>query len=364
MSPSPISVLIVEDSPVALTILKRILTSSPEVEIAGIARDGIEALELIPKVNPKVICTDLNMPKMGGLELIQRVMAEFPKPILVISSAVDQTRDAHNVFQLLQAGALDVFLKPSISLMSEYEKMQQDLISRIKVLAGVSVFTIHSTRPKNTKLSAAVLPAQSRSPFPNPASGKFFRPKVVAIGASTGGPQAFHTILKALPANFPLPILCVQHISEGFLAGFTNWLEATCPLRVEIAQSGDLPRPGTIYFAPDHCHLRLSAQGRFVTFRDAAVCGHRPSVTVLFQSVAAYYQQTTLGLLLTGMGRDGADGLLSILNAGGTTIAQNETSSIVFGMPREAIALGAAQHILSLDEIAPFLLKWCAPTHV
>lgn len=364
MTPSPISVLIVEDSPVALTILKRILTSSPEIEIVGIARDGIEALELIPKANPKVICTDLHMPKMGGLELIQRVMAEFPKPILVISSAVDQTKDAQNVFQLLQAGALDVFLKPSISLMSEYEKMQQDLISRIKVLAGVSVFTIHPTRRTNAKPVAVTLPAQPRPSLPGASPSKLAYPKVVAIGASTGGPQAFHTILKALPANFPLPILCVQHISEGFLGGFTHWLEATCPLRVEIAQGGDVPRPGTIYFAPDHCHLRLSSQGRFVTFRDAAVCGHRPSVTVLFQSVAAYYQQATLGILLTGMGRDGADGLLTILKAGGTTIAQDESSSIVFGMPREAIALGAAQHVLSLDEIPPNLLKWCVPTHV
>lgn len=353
MAASPISILIVEDSPIALTILKRILSSSPDIAIAGVARNGVEALELIPKVQPKVICTDLHMPKMSGLELTQRVMAEFPRPILIISASVDKTENPQNVFQLLQAGALDVFLKPSIDRLSDYEKVKQDLITRIKILAGVSVFTQHASKQTSPKLS-----------LPPRATPRAQVPRVVAIGASTGGPQALYKILKALPANFPVPILCVQHISEGFLTGLTDWLASDCQLRVAIAQSGDWPKPGMVYFSPDHCHLRLSSQGRFVLSQDEPVCGHRPSVTALFQSVATYYQQRGLGVLLTGMGRDGADGLLAIAQMGGITIAQDEQSCVVFGMPREAIALGAAQHILAVEDIAPSLIRHCFPNRI
>lgn len=356
---SPISVLIVEDSPVALTVLKRILGSSPDITIAGVARDGIEALELIPKVQPKVICTDLYMPRMSGLELTQRVMAEFPRPILVISASVDKTENSQNVFQLLQAGALDVFLKPSIGLLSDYQQVQQELITRIKILSGVSVFTQHASKRIASNRPTPSFTPPTPSPQPPSPIPRIVLPQIVAIGASTGGPQALYTILKALPADFPVPILCVQHISEGFLAGLTNWLAADCQLNVTIAQSGEMPRPGTVYFSPDHCHLRLSSQGRFVLSQEDPVAGHRPSVSVLFQSVADYYRRGSLGVLLTGMGRDGADGLLAIARIGGTTIVQDEQSCVVFGMPREAIALGAAQHVLALQDIAPRIIKHC-----
>ncbi|GAB4381526.1 MAG: chemotaxis response regulator protein-glutamate methylesterase [Elainellaceae cyanobacterium] len=367
MATCPIPVLIVEDSPVALTILKRILAGSPEVEIVGVARDGVEALELIPQVNPKVICTDLYMPKMDGLKLTQQVMAKCPRPILVISSSVDQQEDAQNVFQLLQAGALDVFSKPRVDLLSDYEQIKRELISRIKILAGVSVFTQHASIYAKTSSSASRLgdrTAAASTLLPSnstlQSTSSFSLPKAVAIGASTGGPQAFYTILKALPANFPAPIFCVQHISQGFLQGLVNWLALECSLRVVIAQAGDIPQPGTVYFSPDYCHLQLDAQGRIFLSNEAAVCGHRPSVTVLFQSIAAYYRRAATGILLTGMGRDGADGLMTIAQAGGTTIAQNEQTCVVFGMPKEAIALGAAQQILSIHDIAPMLIKHCS----
>lgn len=179
----------------------------------------------------------------------------------------------------------------------------------------------------------------------------------MAIGASTGGPQALYTILKQLPANFPVPILCVQHISEGFLQGLVDWLAAECFLRVTIAQPGEFPKPGTVYFAPERQHLQLDTQGRLTTVSTPAVSGHRPSVTALFQAVATCYPRSAVGILLTGMGRDGADGLQAIAQAGGTTIAQDEQTCVVFGMPKEAIALGAAQHILAIGEIAPMLLN-------
>lgn len=351
---TPIRVLLVEDSPVALTILKRILATSSDLEVVGTAGNGLEALQLIATTQPQVVCTDLHMPKMNGLELTHRIMAECPRPILVISSSVHAQEDAHNVFQLLQAGALDVFPKPNLALPAEYERVKQALIHRIKVLAGVKVFTRHPF----SSASVATVAENSGEPLLQTASSGRdpHRLKVVAIGASTGGPQALYTILKQLPANFPIPILCVQHISEGFLVGLVEWLGAECSLPVMIARFGEIPQPGTVYFAPERQHLQINAQGQLMTVAAAPVSGHCPSATVLFQSVAACYQRATVGILLTGMGRDGAEGLQAIARAGGSTIVQDEATSIVFGMPKAAIALGAAQHILPIHTIAPLLL--------
>ncbi|MGF2035187.1 MAG: chemotaxis-specific protein-glutamate methyltransferase CheB [Nostoc sp. CmiVER01] len=362
---APIRVFLVEDSLVALTILKRILASSPEVDVVGTAPNGVEALERIPAAQPQVICTDLHMPKMDGLELTRRIMTDYPRPILVISASVNTQEDSRNVFKLLQAGALDVFPKPNIDSLSDYEQVKRELINRIKVLAGVTVFTRYTSRATVEPRMHPVSPKSKPEPFSSklvnnsqfPIRNSLSLPKVVAIGASTGGPQALYTILKQLPANFPVPILCVQHISEGFLQGLVDWLAAECFLRVTIAQPGEFPKPGTVYFAPERQHLQLDTQGRLTTVSTPAVSGHRPSVTALFQAVATCYPRSAVGILLTGMGRDGADGLQAIAQAGGTTIAQDEQTCVVFGMPKEAIALGAAQHILAIGEIAPMLLN-------
>ncbi|WP_445629460.1 chemotaxis-specific protein-glutamate methyltransferase CheB [Nostoc sp. DSM 114167] len=361
---APIRVFLVEDSLVALTILKRILASSLEVDVVGTARNGVEALERIPAAQPQVICTDLHMPKMDGLELTRRIMTDYPRPILVISTSVNTQEDSRNVFKLLQAGALDVFPKPNIDSLSDYEQVKHELINRIKVLAGVTVFTRHTSRATVEPRTHPVSPKKPEPFSLKPVSNLQFPirnlpslPKVVAIGASTGGPQALYAILKQLPANFPVPILCVQHISEGFLQGLVDWLAAECFLRVTIAQPGEFPKPGTVYFAPERQHLQLDTQGRLTTVSTPPVSGHRPSVTALFQAVAICYPRSAVGILLTGMGRDGADGLQAIAQAGGTTIAQDEQTCVVFGMPKEAIALGAAQHILAIGEIAPMLLN-------
>lgn len=365
MTTAPIRVLLVEDSPVALTILKRILATDPEIQVVGVAHNGIEALELIPQVQPTVICTDLHMPKMSGLELIRRIMSEFPRPVLVISASV-QEEDRQNVFQLLQAGALEVFPKPRTGLSSEYEQNKQALINAIKVLAGVSVFTQRLRVVPPVASSNGNPPVYSNSTRPTSTGSSVLSggpvvdirlPRVVAIGASTGGPQALHTILRPLPATFPVPILCVQHISEGFLQGLVTWLNAECALKIAIAQPGELPKPGTVYFAPERHHLQLDSQGRFTYLAAPPVAGHCPSATVLFQAVAAYYRRSAIGILLTGMGRDGADGLLSLAESGSSTIVQDEASCVVFGMPKEAIALGAAQQILPLQDIAALLPK-------
>jgi len=354
--PSLIRVLLVEDSPVALTILTRILSTAPGITVVGTARNGQEALDLIPKVNPTIVCTDLHMPRMGGLELTRHIMAECPRPILVISASV-QDEDSENVFEILQAGALDVFPKPRTGLPTEYEELAKGLIDRIRILSGVAVFTQHRRTPQPTPLPPPIPsthpPIHPSTPTPSPLDIRL--PRIVAIGASTGGPQALYRVLKPLPANFPVPIVVVQHISEGFLQGLVDWLAGECALKVAIAQPNTFPSPGTIYFAPEGGHLSLDAQGRFVFQAGLPVSGHCPSVTVMFEAIAHHYRRSTVGILLTGMGRDGADGLLQIAQQGGTTIAQDEATCIVFGMPREAIALNAAQHILPIDRIAPML---------
>lgn len=352
-----IKVLLVEDSPVAVTILKRMINSADDMSLVGTARTGIEALELIPKVKPDVICTDLMMPKMNGLELTRAIMASTPKPILVISACV-QDEDKNNVFQLLDAGAVDVFPKPRSGNIEDYEMITEKLLTRIRVLSGVKVFTKRSQNISPILTNNGIPVKINRDTINTTASSTFVKGiKVVAIASSTGGPQAFQEVLSQFPANFPVPVLCVQHISTGFLEGFINWLKQYCHLSVVVAQTGDSPRKGYIYFPPERQHLQLDAQGRFYCVEGVAVDGHCPSATVLFQNVARFYGSASIGVLMTGMGRDGALGLLTLKQKGAYTIVQNEATSIVFGMPQEAIRLGASKIVLPLPEIAPKIME-------
>jgi len=353
---SPIKLLLVEDSPVVTIVLKRIFESSPDIQVVGTACNGLEGLELIPKLQPQVICTDLNMAPMNGLEFTEEVMKKYPLPILVISASV-QANDTQNVFQVLKAGALDVFPKPMGGLVSDYDRLANQLIAKVKILSGVKVFTRHQ---KKMPLEDNQILKINQAPVPNykfsNENVKSSTIKVLAIGASTGGPQALYAIISKLPASFPVPIICVQHISEGFLQGLVDWLGNESKLPVKIAAFGELPQAGTVYFPPEKRHLELDSQGRFVYSEAAHAAGHCPSVTVTFKSVANFYSRAAAGVLLTGMGRDGADGMLAIARQGGLTIAQDEASCIVFGMPKEAIALGAAQYVLPISAIAPLLL--------
>lgn len=355
-----IKVLLVEDSPVAVTILRRIIDSADDLSLVGTARTGVEALELIPKVKPDIICTDLMMPKMNGLELTQQIMATHPTPILVVSACV-QDEDKNNVFELLNAGALDVFPKPRSGTLEDYESIRDKLISKIRVLAGVKVFT---KRPSRTS-SSLKLTDPNLKPISPPSSSlkndthtsTHQTIKAVAIAASTGGPQAFQQVFTGIPANFPVPIFCVQHISSGFLQGFLDWLQNYSQLKIVIAKTGEKPEIGKIYFPPERMHLKIDKQGRFYCGDDIPVDSHCPSATVLFQTVADYYGPAAIGVLMTGMGRDGARGLFDLKQRGAYTIAQDEATSVVFGMPQEAIKLGGAKTILPVTEITPRLLK-------
>jgi two-component system chemotaxis response regulator CheB len=340
-----IRVLLVDDSPLVLHILQRMLSLFPEIQVVGTAADGKEALKLVPILNPDVICTDLYMPVMDGLEFTRAVMDNYPRPILVVSVSVEP--GAPNVFRMLEAGAVDVYPKPRDILSGDMDKLAHELASKIRILAGVHVFR----RQKNAPGAPAAKLAPKPTVIPRPQTPV----RMVVIGASTGGPQALHAILVHLHAAFPVPIVCIQHIGSNFLSEMVTWLAEVSPLPVRKAAHGETPQMGVVYFAPEDAHLELDDGGRFALSLAAPLDGHRPSVTVTMRSAARCFGAGALGVLLTGMGRDGAEGMVSIAAAGGITIAQDESSSVVYGMPKQAVELGAVQHILPLEQIAPAL---------
>jgi two-component system chemotaxis response regulator CheB len=346
-------VVLVEDSPVALEILQRLLNSSPDVDVVGTARDGIEGLEVINRTRPDVICTDFHMEKMDGLELTQRVMADDPRPILVISNFV-QKADVDNVFRLLQAGAADVFPKPSTDSPTDYEKLKGALVTKIKVLSNMKVTQKRKQQPLSGSVKPITSGAFSRNqPLMTNVSS---RVKAIAIGASTGGLQSIQKIVCQMPGNFPLPIICTVHVSTGVLSGLINWLSGECPLRVKIAEVGESPAPGTVYFAPEKCDLELDDRGKFIYSNCLVEGKHCPAISITFKSLARFYGRATAGVLLTGIGHDGAEGLQAIAQAGGITLAQDDKGG-AYGMVKEAMNLDAVQQVLGIDKIAPFLLK-------
>ncbi len=344
-----IRVLLVDDSSLSLTIQKRMLSSAPDIEVVGAAKNGREALELIPSTNPDVVCTDLHMPVMDGLELTREIMSDFPRPILVVSASVSEGN--RNVFELVEAGAVDVFPKPKGGVEADLVAQAENLKNRIRILSGVRVFR----RPKKEAEKPKIHPPLEAR-FPE----KLGRFQIVAIGASTGGPQALQYILSRLPAGFNLPVVCVQHIGEFFVEGLNEWLGSVCALKVEIATEGATPTPGMVYFPPGATHLIFDEGGKFKYLYDTPINGHCPSINATFKSVAKVFGKGAIGVLLTGMGNDGAEGMKAMADAGGLTIAQDEATSVVFGMPKSAIDLGAVQSVLPLEEIASVIMTTVA----
>jgi two-component system chemotaxis response regulator CheB len=335
-----IRVLLVDDSPIALELTRRMLAGAPGIVVVGAAGDGVQALQLIPKLHPDVVCTDLHMPVMDGYQLTREIMARHPLPILVLSVSV-QAEQEHNIFQALDAGALDILAKPR-GLGSDFGVMAHDLVTKIRVLSGVKVIGRRRASRAGADTSA-------------PALAWPTAPRIVGLGASTGGPQALERVLRQLPASYPLPLVCVQHIAAGFMQALVDWLDGCCLIRVCCAEEGRAPQPGIAYFAPDQRHIEVDDAGLLRCSSALAPGGHRPSVDVTFHSLARHYGAGAVGVLLTGMGQDGAQGMFDIARAGGLTIAQDEQSSVVFGMARCAIELGGVRHVLALERIGPAL---------
>jgi two-component system chemotaxis response regulator CheB len=342
---SRIRVLVVEDS---LTVRKRmveILGSDPELEVVAEAEDGKRGIELCQHLRPDVVTLDMMLPVMSGLAATEFIMAHCPTPILIVSAS-DNRGELFRTYEALAAGALDALEKPLGN--ETAEAWDQKLIATVKLISRIKVITHPRGRLGAMGRAAGGAPVRIVPARDSP-------PSAIAIGVSTGGPGALVQILTALPRDFALPILLVIHIGKLFAPAFADWLDGQSPIRVAYARDGDrLAPPGKagVWIAPPDRHLVLR-NGLLRLTDDPELHSCRPSVDVLFTSLARELGASCAACLLTGMGKDGAAGLLAIRNQGGRTIAQDEQSSIVFGMPREAILLGAAEQVLPLERIAP-----------
>jgi two-component system, chemotaxis family, protein-glutamate methylesterase/glutaminase len=349
---APVRVLVVDDSALMRKLIPQILESDDSIQVVGTAMDGNFGLKKIEELKPQVVTLDLEMPGMGGLDMLKEIMRRHRIPVIVVSSHT--TRGASVTLKALSLGAFDFVAKPS-DVSSRMQEIAQELISKIKAAAqsrGIAVqpepeFPIPSRRAKD-KARLAAKPS-----------------KIVAIGISTGGPQSMHFLLSQLPPDFAGSLVVVQHMPEGFTDMFAKRLDECCALNVKEAQSGDLLLAGRVLICPGNRHLKVKRMplGDVAVLSDEArVNGHRPSADVLFRSVAEEFGPRSIGLIMTGMGEDGAQGLGSIKAAGGLTIAQGEQSSIVFGMPKVAIERGHAMRVIELEAMASTLQAQCVPT--
>jgi two-component system chemotaxis response regulator CheB len=347
----PIRVVVAEDSLTVRRRLVEVLSEDPDIEVVGEAADGRQAIEACQRLRPDVITMDMMMPVMTGVAAAEYIMAYCPTPILVVSASTNRG-ELFRTYDALAAGAIDVLDKP---LGSEPDGVWEARLRRtVKLVSRLKVIT-HPRAKLNLVshggLAAAAPPASAARQGPRGPA------RLVAIGGSTGSPAAIVEILRALPAGLSAPILLVIHINEPFGAAFAEWLDGQTSLRVRYARDGERPAyaPGTVLMAPPGRHLVLRGGALQLTGGpERHSC--RPSVDVLFESIAADAAHDALACLLTGMGRDGAQGLAAIQRAGGATIAQDEATSVVFGMPREAILLGAADRVLPVQQIGPAIL--------
>ncbi|MBI4786544.1 MAG: chemotaxis-specific protein-glutamate methyltransferase CheB [Chloroflexi bacterium] len=338
-----IRVLIVDDSLVQSELLKSLLESDAEIHVVGVARNGEEGVKQALALKPDLITMDIRMPGLDGFEATRRIMQDQPTPIVVVSSSV-QTPDLQITFNAIKAGALDVIEKPSIATGGNYEAIRERLITTVKAMAEVKVIRRRPVRPLGSPTYSP--PTQiSRQPI-----------AVVAMGASTGGPAALNTVLKSLPRDFPAPIVIVQHMAAGFIQGLIQWLQIESNLPIKLAQHRQTVQPGEVYVAPDDQHLYFASRGTLAVNTDPPVSHVRPSATVLFNSVAAVYGAAAAGVILTGMGEDGASGLEAMHRHGAVTFAQDEATCVIYGMPRVAANLGAVDQLLSIDSIGAALV--------
>jgi two-component system chemotaxis response regulator CheB len=351
MTDHPIKVLIVEDSPIAAKLLEFIINSDPALKVIGCVDSGEEALNFIKGKKPDVITMDIVLPKMDGFETTEQIMQTTPIPIIIVSANYKK-EDVDKSFKAISVGAVDILEKPVGPRDPVFHAMAAMLIQSIKNAAKIKLITRSPYAPL-THLSRAKVNAKTISSLKGT--------KAIAIGASLGGPKALNYILSQLPAEFPLPILVVQHISPGFTPGLVDWLNESSHLTIKLAQNREIIKPGYVYIAPDNYHLEVNSYHMIYLNDDPPENGLRPSVGRLFRSMAYIYKSAGLGIILTGMGHDGAKELLLMKNYGALTIAQDQKSSFVFGMPKAAIALGAATCILSIDEIVVFLQSLVIP---
>ncbi len=341
-------ILIVDDSPFMCECLSQVVNTDPHLAVVGVAHDGVEAVALVPKLHPDLVIMDINMPRMDGFEATKQIMAYHPTPILIVSSA-EANRGAERACRALGYGALEVLEREPLEVSGRAGVVGGELLRRVNSLVEMSVITHPLAR-----LERPIIARPTAEPFAAlPASEE----RLLAVAASTGGPQAVSALLKMLPKPLPCAVAVVQHISSGFTRGLVEWLEAEAQRPVRMAIHGARMEPGTVYIAPTDTHLRIAGHG-IMRLTDEPLCdGQRPSGTVLFSSVASAYRERAIGVILSGMGSDGAEGLRHLKAAGGVVMAQDERSCVVFGMPKAAIQLGVVDRVLPVDQMAEAVVQ-------
>lgn len=336
-----IKVLIVDDSALIRGVMKEIISAQPDMDVVGTAPDPLAARELIKQTNPDVLTLDVEMPKMDGLDFLERLMRLRPMPVLMVSSLTE--RGSEITLRALELGAVDYITKPKISIQSGMLEYAELIAEKIRMAARARV---RATPPPQAKGQGSAALASVRNPL-------ISSEKLIIIGASTGGTEAIKEFLIQLPSDSP-GVLITQHMPEGFTRSFANRLDKLCRISVKEAEGGERVLPGHAYLAPGHSHLKLVRSGaNYMTQLDDGppVNRHRPSVDVLFESAAVAAGKNAVGVILTGMGKDGAAGMLKMKEAGAYNLAQDEASCVVFGMPREAIAIGATHDVGPLSEL-------------
>lgn len=345
-----IRILVVDDSPTVRELLVTILEAEPDFQVVGQARDGVEAVTMAVRLHPDIVTMDVRMPRCDGLEATKEIMARAPVPILVVSSGVSDP-EVQLSLDATRAGALMVMAPPGDPQASGFEARREQLVAMVRAMASVKVVRRWPGQ------------AAASAPVPAPRAAAEHSTGVVAITASTGGPAALQRVLMDLPRDYPVPILIVQHIARGFMPGLCGWLKGRCDLRVRIASEGETLEPRTVYLAPDDVHLGVRGSDRVLLSPAPPIGGFRPSATFLFESVAQSHGSRAVAVVLTGMGRDGVAGLGAVRAAGGLVLTQDEASSVVYGMPREARLAGFSDMELPLSRIAERLIEITPRTH-
>lgn len=338
-----IKVLVVGDSSTVREFLVYLLASDPEIRVIGTATDGKEALAAVKSKQPDIVIMDIHMPKMNGLDATRAIMENCPVAIIIVTGS-STAAEMESALSALESGALAVMKRPMAIGHPQHASTVRELIQTVKLMSEVKVVRHWS---KKTKPCPAAVPASMPQTITPPAEIR-----LVAIGSSTGGPLVLQQILSALPGNFPVPIILVQHMADGFTENFAKWLMQSSGFPVSVAEHNVVMQPGRAYVAPKGYQITVEGLGQIRLKKDDPVNGHCPSVSCLFRSVASAYGAHAAGILLTGMGKDGAVELGLMKKKGAVTIAQDKESSVVYGMPEEAAVLGAATYVLAPDRIA------------
>ncbi len=357
-----VKILVVDDSAFARSIILKKLSIDPDIDVIGVAKDGIEALDKIKDLKPNVVTLDVSMPRMDGLTALERIMAECPTPVVMLSALTGEQAPA--TMSALELGAVDFFLKPSVLSPAGTAGQSDDLVEKVKIASQVDVAKLRRRLPRKNRYSPAKATRIAQPPKDQEAPGAGrrakrgkYQGKILVIGSSTGGPRALAQLIPELPPDLPVPVLVVQHMPAGFTKSFAERLNDTSALRVKEAEAGDTLEAGTVYLAPGNHHMVLTDSGFIGLNQDPPVCGVRPSVDVTMKSVASHFGGRTIGVVLTGMGSDGSSGSAQIKQKGGMVAVEHESTCAIYGMPRCVVEGGNADSILPLPDMAGEIVR-------